>query len=278
MPKVMVTGASGFLGVRAACELKNSFEIVPVTRNDFDITNEHDVLKFMKVAQPDFVIHSAAISDITITEQNPELSDKVNRLAPFYIAKACKNIGAKLINLSSDQIYSGNKEQFSLSENTSLSPQNLYAKQKLEAENLVLDILPNAVNLRLTWMYDVPASPLFQHKNLPQIIKQAAENKQTVKVNVNQMRSITYIKNVVDNLSKCFELAGGVYNFGSENDISIYELYKHAAKVMGYSKEIIEPFDGGMRNILIDTSKIRKNGIIIPTAKNGLSQAFNIIT
>ncbi len=274
MYKVMITGANGFLGVRAACELKNYFEVIPVTRNDFDITNEQDVLHFIKIAQPDFVIHSAAISNITKAEQNPELSDKVNRLAPYFIAKACKHISAKLINLSSDQVYSGNTERIALNETAALSPQNLYARQKLEAEQLVLNILPGAVNLRLTWMYDVPDSPLFQHKNLPQIMKEAAENKQTIKVNINNMRSITYIKNVVENLSKCFSLTEGTYNFGSENDVSIYELYKHAAEVMGYSNSIIEPFDGDMRNILIDTSKIKANGIIFPTATKGFTDAF----
>ncbi len=271
---VMITGASGFLAVRAVCELKKAFDVIAVTRKDFDITKEKEVLRFIETAKPEFVIHSAAISNIAEAEQNPILSDKVNRLSPYFIAKACKKVGAKLINLSSDQVYSGNTQRIALREDVSLSPQNLYAKQKLEAEKLVAEILPTAVSLRLTWMYDMPTSPLFQHKNLPLLIKEAAENKSTIKVNKNQMRSVTYIKNVVENLHKCFILSGGVYNYGSENDVTIYELYSHAAEVMGYDKNIIEMFDGDMRNILIDTAKLKVNGIFFPTAKEGLTEAF----
>ncbi len=274
MQKVLITGSNGFLGIRAACEMQKKFDVISVTRKDFDITDEKEVLQFVELARPNFVIHSAAISDIETTEQNPVLSDKVNRLAPYYIAKACKNVGAKLINMSSDQVYTGNTERVALREDAPLSPQNLYAKQKLEAEHLVSEILPTAVSLRLTWMYDVPTSPLFQHKNLPQLIKEAAENKQTIKVNTNLMRSMTYIKNVVENLPKCFELSGGVYNYGSENDVATYELYTHAVEVMGYKKSIIETFDGDMRNISIDTAKLKNNGIFFPTAKEGLTEAF----
>ncbi len=276
MNKIIITGAGGFLGIRAVNELKDTFEVTPVTRRDFDITEEFEVLRFIELIKPDVVIHSAAISNVEIAEQNPRLSDKVNRLAPYYIAKACKKVGAKLISLSSDQVYTGNMERVALREDVHLAPQNLYAKQKREAELLVTGILPQAVSLRLTWMYDVPTSPLFQHKNLPQLIKEAAENKHTIKINTNLMRSVTYIKEVVENLPNCFELPGGIYNYGSENDVPIYELYTHAASVMGYDKSIIEPFEGDIRNILIDTAKLKSNGMVFRTAKEGLTQAFQV--
>ncbi len=275
MQKILITGTNGFVGLRAAEFLKTNYKVFAATRNDFDITDSVKVDNFIVDFHPDIVLHSAAISKIDVAEQNPELSDKVNRLSPYYIAKACKKIGAKFINCSSDQIYSGNTERFALNESIAVDPQNLYAKQKLAAEKLVQEILPSTVSLRLTWMYDTPSSPLFQHKALPLLLKEAAETNTPLKVNTNQMRSVTYIKNIVENLPYCAELPGGVYNYGSENDVPIIEFYKHAAQVMGYSEGIIEPFEGNMQNILIDNTKIRAHGINFPTAKNGFTQAFS---
>ncbi len=274
METIAITGTSGFLGSRAVDYFSNKYSVVNVSRSSLDITNEKEVLSYFDRTQPKYVIHSAAISNIEVAEKNSDISDKTNRLAPAYIASACKNIGAKLIFMSSDQVYSGNTERHSLTEDVVLNPQNLYAKQKLQAEKMISEILPNAVSLRLTWMYDTPDSNFFQHKALPALILEAAKTGIPFKVNKNQLRSITYIKNVIENLESCFQLPGGVYNFGSENDTSMYKLCKKASEILGYSEDCIETYEGSEKNILINTSKIQSYGIIFPTAEDGLREAF----
>ncbi len=273
MKKVLITGTSGFLGVRAANFFQNSYTVISPKRSDLDIADESAVTEYIKAAEPDYVIHSAAISDIATAQEYSELSDKVNRLSVLYIARGCREVGAKLINMSSDQVYTGNEERFALAEDAVLTPRNLYACQKLAAEQIAAEILPSTVSLRLTWMYDAPHSDIVPNKGLLLSLLSAAKNGEKFRVNRNQLRSVTFIQNVIDNLPKCFELPGGSYNYGSENDLSACELMQYAAKLLGIS-DVIEPYSGDSQNILIDTGKIRRHGIIFPSAKEGLEQAM----
>ncbi len=273
MKSILITGSTGFLGARAVLHFQKDYKVLAPTRNDLDITDENSVIKYFELTRPQFVLHSAAISDIQTAQDNPSLSDTINRLSPLFIAKACKNVGAKLINLSSDQVYTGNKERFALSENVPLAPQNLYAKQKLAAEQLVCEALPESVSLRLTWMYDSPSSLVTPNKGLMTTLLSASQSGLPFKVNSNQLRSITFIKNVIENLPACFSLPGGVYNYGSENDMSAYELFRYAAEIMKLPLGTVEEYFGDAQNILINTDRLKSHGIILPTAKEGLEQA-----
>ncbi len=275
MNTVAVTGANGFLGSRASLFLKENFEVIDVTRAVLDITDKEAVLRYFDKTCPDYVIHSAAIPEIELVDQYPELADATNRLSAVYIANACKNIGAKMIFMSSDQVYSGTKAPHLLNEDVDIDPQNLYAKQKYAAENEIAEILSTAISLRLTWMYDTPKSTLYQHQALPAQLMKASKEGTTIKVNVNRPRSVTYIKNVIENLPLCLKLPGGVYNYGSENHLPIVEFYRQAACILGLSEDIIEPFDGNEMNISIDTTKVKSHGIIFPSAIDGFKEAFN---
>ncbi len=275
MQTILITGASGFLGARAVQYFKQNYKVIAPTRKTVNITNEQELVDYIKAIKPQYVLHSAAIADLSMAEKEKILSDSVNRLAPLYIAKGCKEIGAKLINLSSDQVYSGNTQRVALKENVALNPQNLYAKQKVAAEKLIADVLPSAVSLRLTWMYDNPKSLAMPKKGLPELLLAKAKKGETLRVNINQMRSITFIDDVIKNLPKCFELDGGIYNYGSENELSTLELIRLAAKLLKLPTGMIEPFEGDNENILINTKKIRAQGIILNTAKQGLYEALN---
>ncbi len=266
MKTLAITGTNGFLGERAVEYFNDKYKVVKVTREVLDLRDGEMIFNYFTKLSPDLVLHSAAISDVNQSQENPEISNLVNKMAPYYIAKACNQCGAKLVSLSSDQVYTGNKERIALREDVSLNPQNLYAQQKLEAEYLVNKTLSSAVSLRLTWMYDMPESEPSRRMGLLKALVHASINNTKIRVNVNQMRSVTYIKDVIKNLEFCFSLPGGVYNFGSENDLSIYEFYKESTKALGIDESILEPFEGDMRNILIDTTKIKNCGIHFPTA------------
>ncbi len=274
MKTILITGSSGFLGARARVFLQKSYDVLAPTSKELNITDEEAVCNFIEKHKPQYIIHSAAISNINTAQENPVLSNAVNKLAVEYIAKACIKTKIKLINLSSDQVYTGNVQRFSLDENIEVNPKNLYARQKRESELLLAEILPSAVSLRLTWMYDSPTSDIMPNRGLAISLLDAYKNNTKFKVNTNQMRSITYIKYVVENLPLCFELPGGVYNYGSENDMPIYELMQYAAKTMGLPSEIIEPYVGDEQNILINIDKIKNHGIIFPSAKDGIAQAL----
>ena len=81
--------------------------------------------------------------------------------------RQAEKVGAKLLSCSSDQVYAGVTQRGALAETLPLSPSNVYGQHKLEAEARVLARCPDAVVLRLPWMYDLPGYHLPIRGNLP---------------------------------------------------------------------------------------------------------------
>ena len=143
---ILVTGAGGFVGGKIM-EMCDGVIACPSLKN----ATEEQVRRIVEESGVDTIIHTAAISDIGACQKDPEASYIANVQLPIYLAKASK--GIKLICFSSDQVYSGTEEEGPYTEEM-VKPANLYAQHKLEMENRVLDIDPDAVMLRAEWMYD----------------------------------------------------------------------------------------------------------------------------
>lgn len=201
----LVTGANGFVGHKILEMCKDTIA-APSLRN----ATQEDIKRMIEKSNADIIIHTAAISDIGVC-QDPDASYYANVKIPLYLANASKD--RKLICFSSDQVYSGCDEEGPYLEDT-VKPGNIYAEHKLEMEQRVLDILPNAVMLRAEWMYDY----YLQKSNYFMNIINA---KDYVSFSSKQYRGITYLKEVVENMEKVVTLPGGSYNFGSETTQSI---------------------------------------------------------
>ena len=143
---ILLTGATGFVGekIMQLCE-----DVLPCP--SLRGAAEEDVRRIVEESGADTIVHTAAISDIGVCQANPEASYLANVQLPLYLARASKNV--KLICFSSDQVYSGLESEGPYTEDT-VRPGNLYAEHKLEMEQRVLDIAPDAVMLRAEWMYD----------------------------------------------------------------------------------------------------------------------------
>ena len=123
---ILITGATGFVGNKLIQSLKDAVA-APSLRN----ATLDDIKRIVEESRADVIIHTAAISDIGVCEENPEASHLANVEIPTYLAKASK--GRKLICFSSDQVYSGCKETGPYSEET-VRPGNIYAAHKIEME------------------------------------------------------------------------------------------------------------------------------------------------
>ncbi|WMC93368.1 SDR family oxidoreductase [Kineothrix sp. MB12-C1] len=275
--KILITGANGFLASRLCKALKNH-EISAFTREQMDFTNDEEVVSRMEETKPDIVIHCGAISDVGACERNPELSYRVNVGGTENIAKACGSYGVKLIFCSSDQVYLGHPGQAPHLEEEQLSPPHTYGIHKLQAEQKCLEHNKDSVCLRLSWMYDKEIRIGAEHGNLITNIREALEKKEEIRYPVYDFRSITNVWEVVTNVEKVFELSPGIYNFGSENGLSTYEVVKHLLTLMGAAdagvEENKEAFSDNPRNLRMDISKIRRCGIDFLTTIHGLEKAL----
>lgn len=258
--KILITGASGFVGCRVTNAFKEIFELVTPTHGELDVTSAEEVERFVKETGPDAILHLAAISNTGYCEEHPDESYLTNVVSVENLAKAAAAHGCKFVWFSSDQVYNGNLEEGLLSEDMDVSPENHYGRHKLLAEQRALEICPGSVALRATWMYDAERPGMKTHGNFVLNFAQAIKNGTPLRFATREFRGITWVDEVVKNLPYTFELPGGVYNFGAENSLNTYETARRYAEILGCDSEDIaiadtERFAQHIRNISISMQK-----------------------
>lgn len=279
--KLLITGGSGFLGRRAAaCFGTLGLQVLSPSHGELDITDEASVRSWFREHQPEAVLHTAAISDTGLCQRKPEWSETVNVAGSVHLARCCRAFGGRLVLCSSDQIYSGSLLPGPHREAEPVAPNNVYGNQKLRAEQRCLEILPETVCLRLSWMYSVGRFS-GEHGHFLTTLKAAlADPHQPLTWPVHDRRGITDVDAVVKNLPSALELPGGIYNFGSENDANSYETVKGVLTALSMTEALArlvpneEAFGENPRDISMDTAKIRKAGIFFPTTRDGLLSAL----
>lgn len=134
MKKLLVTGASGFVGSRAAEFYRGKYQVYAPSHREMDITDEENVYAVFEDFRPDYVVHCAAISDIGRCEREPEQSWKINVDGSRNMARVSARYGAKCLVCSSDQVYQGNGVKGPHREEENIEPLNLYGREKQRTE------------------------------------------------------------------------------------------------------------------------------------------------
>ena len=254
---ILITGAAGFVG-RRLMETVPGAVAAPSLRN----ASQEDIRRIVEESGAEAIIHTAAISDIGACQADPEASYRANVQIPLWLARAAGN--RKLICFSSDQVYSGSKEAGPYSEEMT-APGNVYACHKLEMEQRVLEILPEAVMLRAEWMYDLRAPK-------PNYLLNVLRAEGTVAFSSRQYRGVTYLGEVAENMDRVLALPGGAYNFGSETTLSMQELTKRLAALLGKPLAVE---DAPLRhNLWMDCGKAARYGVVFSDVLTGLTKCL----
>ena len=279
--KLLITGASGFLGRRAAAHFTHlGYQLLTPSHANLDITREEAVLNWFRENRPEAVIHTAAISDTGLCQQKPEWSETVNVDGCVHLAKACREVGAKLLICSSDQVYSGSTLPGPHLEEEIVTPNNVYGNQKLRAEQKCLEILPETVCLRLSWMYSAKPFPGEKAHFFSRLTETLEDPAKPLTWPVQDRRGITDVDVVVENLKEALNLPGGVYNFGSEDPVSPYETVKNVLEKLDMEEALSrltpneEAFAQNPRDISMDLSKLESCGITFPSTEESLLTAL----
>ena len=136
-PRVIVTGRAGLIGqyfVKSAARWAPNWEVHGLSRAELDLTDHTAVERAWQHLKPSVVIHCAALSRTKACEQNPELARRINVEATAHLARLSKDI--PFIFLSSGEVFDGAGSWYRESDRA--DPINIYGKNKLEAEQYVL--------------------------------------------------------------------------------------------------------------------------------------------
>lgn len=150
MTDFLVTGALGQVGQ----ELQRTAmgrDAVFVDRAALDITDAAAVAALVAELKPRVVINAAAYTAVDKAESERELAFKVNGEAPGYLARACADIGAALLHISTDYVFDGSGTR-PWREGDPVAPLSVYGASKLAGEQAVQAALPRHVILRTAWV------------------------------------------------------------------------------------------------------------------------------
>ena len=154
MKKILVTGANGQLGneMRLLAEEHKNFEYFFTDVAELDICDEQAVMDFVSTHQIDVIVNCAAYTAVDKAEDNVELCDKLNHVAPGYLAKAAQSRNGWLVQVSTDYVFDGTAH-IPYKEEDTPCPNSVYGSTKLAGEQEALKQCPNTMVIRTAWLY-----------------------------------------------------------------------------------------------------------------------------
>lgn len=274
MKRLLITGASGFLGRRAAAFYSETCEICAPSRTELDITDLENVYAVFRRFKPHCVIHCAAVSDLGMCEKDPEGSWRINVDGSRNMAAAAAEFSAKCLLCGSDQVYFGNGIKGPHSEEEPIAPLTVYGREKKAAEKECLAVNPDCVILRLTWMYDTCTLAPQEHGDFFRTLADRLRTSSPLSYPVYDIRGITDVNEVIRNFKSALELNGGIYNFGSPNHRNTYETVHAMFTALGWDPRSLtkneEAFAADPRDISMNPGKLNNSGITFSSTLDAL--------
>lgn len=158
--KLLLTGVSGLLGINFAQEMMNEHEVIGVDRGKlvnapfkvlkYDLLEKDSVESILDAAQADWVVNCAALADLDVCEEEPDLAKQLNTDLPRRFARACKIRNIPFAHISTDAVFDGQKDGY-YSEEDPPSPVGVYSKTKLDGEWATLTENPKAIVARVNF-------------------------------------------------------------------------------------------------------------------------------
>lgn len=155
MKKILIIGANGQLGNcfrKLAPDFHNNFDFNFTDSETLDITNEDQVSDFFEDYKPDFCINASAYTAVDLAETEIDKAFAVNADGVAHLADSCRKNSAVFIHISTDYVFDGDTN-ISYSEDNFTNPQSVYGSSKLKGEELAVELNPNSIIIRTSWLY-----------------------------------------------------------------------------------------------------------------------------
>jgi dTDP-4-dehydrorhamnose reductase len=245
---LLVTGASGLLGSKLTyLATKKGYEVFSAYNQNIpkigtplklDITNLELTAPAFGKADPDVVIHAAALTNVDKCETCKEHAWRINVQGTKNISELCEQHQVYMIFISTDYIFSG--EQGDYRETDPPSPINYYGKTKLEAEQYVQKVVPHFCIARTAVLYG--ATPARGKTNFALWLLEKLRREEKVQIVTDQKNSPTLNTNLADMLLETIkQRLTGIYHLTGATALSRYNFAVALAKTFKFKTELIQP-------------------------------------
>lgn len=232
--RILITGSEGQLGKAFASKLDLGVNLKCLSKQEMDITNPDKIDQHIKSFQPDYVIHTAAYTEVDNSEKYPLLSLQVNTIGTLHLARSCKKYGAKLVFFSSDYVFDGEKNT-PYTESDLPNPINNYGLSKWLAEEFILQSIPESYIIRTSWLYGDGEN------NFVNMMKKNAYKKKALQVVNDQIGSPTYTSDLVEACIPLLQLPFGIYHIRNSGNCSWYSFAQTIYEELGTDPNLITP-------------------------------------
>jgi dTDP-4-dehydrorhamnose reductase len=150
--RILLTGASGLLGSRLLPELRGKAEVASPGLSEFDLDRPETVRTSIGAFRPRIVVHLAADARVDHCEEHPDEARRTNVRGTVAVAESCRDLGARLVLMSTDYVFDGTKRQ-PYRESDPTGPLNVYGRTKEEAERAVAALVEDHLIVRSSSLF-----------------------------------------------------------------------------------------------------------------------------
>lgn len=238
MKKILITGANGQLGNEMRLLAKENKENVYFFTDvaELDICNEQAVIEFVVTNEVDIIVNCAAYTAVDKAEDNIGLCDKLNRLAPGYLAKAIQLRNGYLVQVSTDYVFDGTAH-IPYTEDQQTCPNSVYGTTKLAGEQEAQKYCINTMIVRTAWLYST-----FGNNYVKTMIRLGRE-KNSLGVIFDQIGTPTYARDLAAVIFAAIRqgIVPGIYHFSNEGVCSWYDFTKAIHRIAGITSCKVHP-------------------------------------
>ncbi|MCX6209785.1 MAG: dTDP-4-dehydrorhamnose reductase [Bacteroidetes bacterium] len=285
-PLILVTGKDGQLGfelMQLSEQFNNQFNFLFVGRNELDLSNSDAIASFIKQHQPQYIVNCAAYTAVDKAETEQELAYAINATAPAVMAKVCAEMGCKLIHISTDYVFDGEKQQSYLPTDA-IHPLNVYGSSKAAGEKLVAENSNDAVIIRTSWVYSSHG------KNFVKAMLKLMSDRPEINVVADQIGCPTYAADLAEAIMKiiCSNVVSTstkIYHYSNTGNISWFQ-FAQAIQEIGEKDCKVNPIPSTAyptpakrsNYSVMDTSDIEKDfGVEIKDWKKSLEKCIHLL-
>lgn len=235
--KILITGGKGMLGRTLQRELAGH-EIIVADLPEWDITDDTGFVAKVCEAKPELIVHCAAMTKVDDCETNRDLAFRLNEDGSRNVALAAKACGARLFAISTDYVFSGEppREPWAWSETDIPRPRTVYGASKFAGEQMIQMLLPEAVIIRIAWLYGA-GGPSFVHT----MARLGAQEGAPLKVVNDQRGNPTSTKTVADVIKFLMTKSdvSGIVHGTCEDQCTWYDLTVELFRLLGLKREVV---------------------------------------
>ena len=278
---ILVTGANGQLGnemqVLARENLQHTYFFTDV--QELDICDEQAVYAYVSEHKIDIIVNCAAYTAVDKAEDNVELCDKLNNIAPGYLARAAQANGAAMIQVSTDYVFDGTAH-IPYTEEEPTCPASVYGSTKLAGEQNVMDHCEKAMVIRTAWLYSIYGN------NFVKTMIRLGQERDSLGVIFDQIGTPTYANDLAQAIFAAINkgVVRGIYHFSDEGVCSWYDFTIAIHRLAGIASCKVKPLHTAdypakaprPHYSVLDKAKIKDTfGIEIPHWEESLKRCIN---